>query len=74
MADFAKNHNNAEIATLIKLPKIVVAVKGFQILSKVAPFVTSFAKAMGQLASQGLSALVGKLTGVAIGQRQLVHL
>lgn len=68
LADFAKNHA-AEIATLIKnLPKIVVAVKGFQILAKVAPFVTSFAKGMGQLASQGLSALVGKLTGVAIGQ------
>ena len=68
LADFAKNHA-AEIATLIKeLPKIVVAVKGFQILSKVAPFVTSFAKGMGQLASQGLSALAGKLTGVAIGQ------
>ena len=68
LADFAKNHA-AEIATLIEnLPKIVVAVKGFQILSKVAPFVTSFARGMGQLASQGLSALVGKLTGVAIGQ------
>ena len=68
LADFAKNHA-AEIATLIEnLPKIVVAVKGFQILSKVAPFVTSFAKGMGQLASQGLSALVGKLTGVAVGQ------
>lgn len=68
LADFAKDHA-AEIATLIKnLPKIVVAVKGFQILSKVAPFVTSFARGMGQLASQGLSALVGKLTGVAVGQ------
>lgn len=63
--------DNAEpIAKLItELPKLLVAYKGFKIVSTIAPGVKSFTGAILGLAGKGISGIVSKLLGISVGQK-----
>ena len=68
VAAFATEHSDA-IATLItSLPKIAIAIKGFQIAKTVAPFVTTFATSIGKLAGKGIGGIASKLFGISKSQ------
>ena len=71
VADFATEHSDA-IATLItNLPKIAIAIKGFQIAKTVAPYVTTFATGIGKLAGKGIGGIASKLFGISKSQTQV---
>lgn len=63
--------DNAEpIAKLItELPKLLVAYKGFKIVSTIAPGVKSFTGAILGLAGKGISGIASKLLGISVGQK-----
>lgn len=68
VAGFVEKHSGA-IATLItNLPKIWLAMKGFQIVKPLVPFVASFGGALARMAGKGISGLAGKLFGISKGQ------
>lgn len=46
----------------------VIAFKAFKVIGTLLPFVKGFASAIGSLAGKGISALAGKLFGVASGE------
>lgn len=71
VADFATEHSD-QIATLItNLPKIALAIKGFQVAKTVAPFVTTFATGIGKLAGKGIGGIASKLFGISKSQTQV---
>lgn len=63
--------DNAEpIAKLItELPKLLVAYKGFKIVSTIAPGVKSFTGAILGLAGKVISGIASKLLGISVGQK-----
>lgn len=64
-ADFLTEHSD-QIADLItKLPQLLLAYKGFKIVSSVAPALSLFSKGIMGLAGKGVGAIAGKLTGVS---------
>ena len=68
VADLATEHSD-KIAWLISnLPKIAIALKGFSVAKKVAPFVSTFAGGIANLASKGLGGIAGKLFGISKAQ------
>lgn len=68
VADLATEHSD-KIAWLISnLPKIAIALKGFSVAKKVAPFVSTFAGGIANLASKGLGGIAGKLFKVSEAQ------
>jgi len=68
VAGFIADHSD-EIALLIKnLPKIAIAIKGFQIAKAVAPGVASFSKGIAGLAGKGIGGIASKLLGISSAQ------
>lgn len=64
-AGFLTDHSD-EIAKLISmLPQLLIAYKGFKIVSAIAPFVGMFAKGILMLGEKGIGAIAGKLLGIA---------
>lgn len=71
VADFATEHSD-DIAKLItNLPKIALAIKGFQVAKTVAPFVTTFATGIGKLAGKGIGGIASKLFGISKSQTEV---
>jgi tape measure domain-containing protein len=69
VAGFIADHSD-EIALLIKnLPKIAIAIKGFQIAKAVAPGVASFTKGIAGLAGKGIGGIASKLFGISGAQK-----
>lgn len=69
VAGFITDHSD-EIALLIKnLPKIAIAIKGFQIAKAVAPGVASFTKGIAGLAGKGIGGIASKLFGISGAQK-----
>lgn len=54
---------------IINLPKLLVAYKGFKIVSTIAPGLKSFTGAILGLAGKGIAGLAGKLLGISVGQK-----
>ena len=68
VAGFITEHSS-EIALLIKnLPKIALAIKGFQIAKAVAPGVAVFSKGIANLAGKGIGGIASKLLGISKAQ------
>lgn len=68
VAGFITEHSDT-IALLIKnLPKIAIAIKGFQIAKAVAPGVASFTKGIAGLAGKGIGGIASKLLGISSAQ------
>lgn len=69
VANFIEKHSDAIGKLITMLPKIWLAMQGFKIAQKVAPFVSVFAKGIGQLAAKGIGGIAAKLFGVAAGEK-----
>lgn len=69
LANFIEEHSDAIGKLITMLPKIWLAMQGFKIAQKVAPFVSLFAKGIGQLAAKGIGAIAAKLFGIAAGEK-----
>lgn len=70
-AGFLEDHSETIAKVIPKIPKLVVAYKGFKIAKSVAPFVGAFTSAIAGLAGAGISAIAGKLLGISKGQREV---
>ena len=70
-AGFLEEHSEVIAKVIPKIPKLVVAYKGFKIAKSVAPFVGAFTSAIAGLAGAGISAIAGKLLGISKGQREV---
>lgn len=69
VAGFITEHSDT-IALLIKnLPKIAIAIKGFQIAKTVAPGVAAFSKGIAGLAGKGIGGIASKLFGISGAQK-----
>lgn len=69
VAGFITDHSD-EIALFIKnLPKIAIAIKGFQVAKAVAPGVASFTKGIAGLAGKGIGGIASKLFGISGAQK-----
>lgn len=66
---FLKEHSATVAKLITMLPKLVIAYKGFKVVSAVIPGMTMFAKALFGLAGKGIGAIAGKLFGVAAGEK-----
>lgn len=67
-AGFLEEHSEIIAKAITKIPKLVVAYKGFKIAKSVAPFVGTFTSAIVGLAGAGISKIAGKLFGISKGQ------
>lgn len=67
-AGFLEEHSEIIAKAITKIPKLVVAYKGFKIAKSVAPFVGAFTSAIVGLAGAGISKIAGKLFGISKGQ------
>ena len=68
-AGFCEDHSDAIASLITKLPKLLVAYKGFKIVKSVAPAVQTFGSAITKLAGKGIAAIAGKLFGIAVGEK-----
>lgn len=71
VADFATKHSDTIAKFIAVLPKLLIAIKGFKIAKTVAPFVSTFAGAIGSLASKGIGTIAGKLFGISKSQEEV---
>ncbi|MBA4699234.1 MAG: tape measure protein [Ruminococcus sp.] len=67
-AGFLEEHSDVIAKGITMLPKLLVAYKGFKIVSAIAPGVALFSKGIVGLAGKGIGAIAGKLTGIAGAQ------
>ncbi len=70
-AGFLEEHSEIIAKAITKIPKLVVAYKGFKIAKSVAPFVGTFTSAIVGLAGAGISKIAGKLFGISKGQKEV---
>lgn len=68
-AGFLEEHSEVIAKVLSELPKLLLAYQGFRIVGAIAPGVKIFTGAILGLAGKGISALAGKLFGIAAGQK-----
>lgn len=68
-AGFLEEHSDIIAKLITQLPKLLVAYKGFKIVSAVAPGMARFTKAVAGLAAQGISGLASKLLGLGTSQK-----
>lgn len=69
VANFATKHSDAIAWIITNLPQIALAIKGFSVAKKVAPFVGTFASGISALASKGLGGIASKLLNVGKAQK-----
>lgn len=67
-AGFLKEHADTIAQVITKLPALLAAYKGFQIVKALAPGLSAFAGGVLKLASGGVGGIAGKLFGVAAGE------
>lgn len=67
-AGFCEDHSDAIAGLISSLPKLLVAYKGFKIVKAIAPAVGTFTKSITELAGRGISAIAGKLFGIAAAE------
>lgn len=68
-AGFLEEHSDIIAKLITQLPKLLVAYKGFKIVSAVAPGMAGFTKVVAGLAAQGISGLASKLLGLGTSQK-----
>lgn len=68
-AGFLKDHSDVIAKVISKLPKLLVAYKGFKIVKALAPSVKAFSGAILSLAKKGIGSIAGKLFGIAAGEK-----
>lgn len=68
-AGFLEEHSDIIAKLITQLPKLLVAYKGFKIVSAVAPGMAGFTKAVAGLVAQGISGLASKLLGLGTSQK-----
>lgn len=68
-AGFCEDHSDAIASLINMLPKLLIAYKGFKIVKTIAPAVGTFSRAIASLAGRGISAIAGRLFGVAAAER-----
>ena len=66
---FLEEHADMIAKVISALPKLLIAYKGFKIVSAVAPGVMLFTKAIVGLAGKGIGAVAGKLFGIGNAQK-----
>lgn len=67
-AGFCEDHSDAIAGLASNLPKLLIAYKGFKIVKTIAPAVGTFSRAITSLAGRGISAIAGRLFGVAAAE------
>lgn len=67
-AGFLKDHADIITKAVTKLPKLLVAYKGFKIVKTLVPGVKAFSGAIVKMAGKGIGAIAGKLFGIAAGE------
>lgn len=67
-AGFLKDHSDIIAKAISKLPKLLVAYKGFKIVKALVPGVKAFSGAIVKMAGKGIGAIAGKLFGIAAGE------
>lgn len=67
-AGFLKDHADIIAKAVTKLPKLLVAYKGFKIVKALVPGVKAFSGAIVKMAGKGIGAIAGKLFGIAAGE------
>lgn len=67
-AGFLKDHADIIVKAVTKLPKLLVAYKGFKIVKTLVPGVKAFSGAIVKMAGKGIGAIAGKLFGIAAGE------
>lgn len=67
-AGFLKDHSDIIAKAISKLPKLLVAYKGFKIVKTLVPGVKVFSGAIVKMAGKGIGAIAGKLFGIAAGE------
>jgi tape measure domain-containing protein len=65
---FLSEHSDTIAKAVPYILKGALAFKAFKIVSSICPFVTLFAKSIASLAGKGISAIAGKLLGIAGAQ------
>ena len=68
-AGFLEEHSDIIAKVITQLPGLLVAYKGFKIVSAVVPGMAGFTKAVAGLAAQGISGLASKLLGLGTSQK-----
>lgn len=71
VAGFLKEHDKIIAKVITKIPKLVVAYKGFKIAKAVAPGMISFSRALLGLTGQGIGTLASKLFGISKSQKSV---
>ena len=71
VAGFLKEHDKIIAKVITKIPKLVVAYKGFKIAKAVAPGLISFSRALLGLTGQGIGTLASKLLGISKSQKSV---
>lgn len=71
VAGFLKEHDKIIAKVIAKLPKLVVAYKGFKIAKAVAPGMLDFSSAIGSLAKKGISKIAPNLFKISKGQKEV---
>lgn len=69
VAEFVTAHSDTIAKLINMLPMLVIGLKGFKVAKVVAPFLMTFGKGLGTIASKVVGGLAGKLLGVASGQK-----
>ena len=67
-AGFLKDHADIIAKAVTKLPKLLVAYKGFKIVKTLVPGVKAFSGAIVKMAGKGIGAIAGKLFSIAAGE------
>lgn len=67
-AGFLKDHADIIAKAVTKLPKLLVAYKGFKIVKTLVPGVKAFSSAIVKMAGKGIGAIAAKLFGIAAGE------
>lgn len=70
-AGFLKEHDKIIAKVITKVPKLIVAYKGFKIAKAVAPGMFSFSRALLGLTGQGIGTLASKLLGISKSQKSV---
>lgn len=67
-AGFLKDNSDIIAKVVSKLPKLLVAYKGFKIVKTLVPGVKAFSGAIVKMAGKGIGAIAGKLFSIAAGE------
>lgn len=67
-AGFLEENSDTVAKVITVLPKLLLAYKGFRVVSAIAPGIALFSKGIMGLAGKGVGAIAGKLLGIAGAQ------